>query len=53
LLTARNRAWLPKIEQLLQSHEDPFVAVGAGHMLGEEGLPALLAERGYTVRRIQ
>ena len=42
-----------RIAQLLEAGQRPFVAVGTGHMIGEDGLPALLAERGYTVRRIQ
>jgi uncharacterized protein YbaP (TraB family) len=53
LLAGRNRAWMGRILGLLQGGRRPFVAVGAGHVIGEDGLPALLAARGYTVKRIQ
>lgn len=53
LLTTRNIAWAAQIENLLSTPARPFVAVGAGHLLGVEGLPALLEQRGYKVRRIQ
>jgi uncharacterized protein YbaP (TraB family) len=49
----RNLAWDDRIRQILANGEKPFVAVGAAHMLGPEGLPALLAAHGYKVRRIQ
>ena len=53
LQAGRNRAWLPTIATLLDEGARPFIAVGAAHMLGREGLPALLRDRGYTVTRIQ
>jgi uncharacterized protein YbaP (TraB family) len=53
LLAGRNRAWVPRIARVLESGRRPLVAVGAGHMMGEDGLPALLAAEGYTVKRIQ
>ncbi len=52
LLFARNRAWLPALERYL-ADQGAFVAVGLGHMLGEQGLPALLAKAGYTVTRVE
>lgn len=51
LLFARNRAWMPKLEGYLATG-GAFVAVGLGHMLGDQGLPALLAKAGYTVTRV-
>jgi hypothetical protein len=53
LLVDRNRLFAARIAKTVEERRAPFVAVGAGHMLGPDGLPALLAARGYTVRRIQ
>lgn len=53
LLVDRNRDWATKIENLLSTEARPLVAVGAGHLLGPDGLPSLLEASGYKVRRIQ
>jgi|JI9StandDraft_2_1071091.scaffolds.fasta_scaffold64987_2 uncharacterized protein YbaP (TraB family) len=50
LVGDRNAAWLPTLEGYLAT-DGAFVAVGLGHLLGDAGLPALLAARGYTVAR--
>ena len=53
LLANRNRLWADRLESLLTAPARPLVAVGAAHMFGPDGLPALLTERGYTVRQVQ
>ncbi len=53
LATERNRAWAAPIAALLAAGRKPLVGVGAAHMIGPEGLPALLEAQGYRVRRIQ
>lgn len=52
LLTRRNAAWAPRIAALLRREPPLLIAVGAGHIGGAEGLAALLAAQGYTVRRM-
>lgn len=51
ILTDRNRAWLTEIEQFLQTPETEMVMVGALHLAGPDGLPALLKEKGFSVKR--
>ncbi|MFO1265487.1 MAG: TraB/GumN family protein [Rubrivivax sp.] len=47
LTTDRNRRWLPRILQLLERDEDCLVIVGALHLVGRDGLVALLERRGF------
>lgn len=49
----RNRAMAGRIDELLREERVWFVVVGAGHMVGSEGIPALLSERGHRVARIR
>ena len=51
LVVDRTRAWIPTIEALFAG--GGFVAVGVAHLLGDEGLPALLAKAGYTISRVR
>lgn len=53
LLDDRNRDWLPKIAAMLDGDAKPFIAVGAGHLLGDTALQILLTREGYTLRRVQ
>lgn len=53
LLVERNQAWTARLRTLLTGGAKPFVAVGALHMAGPDGLPAQLERQGYRVTRIQ
>lgn len=48
----RNLAMAARIEARHAAGERLFVAVGTLHMIGPQGLPALLAGRGFEVRRV-
>ena len=49
LLDDRNKNWVGQLKAIMQK-ESVFVAVGAGHLVGEKGLIALLKKEGYRVR---
>lgn len=49
LLTSRNRNWLPKLDSLITGKDDALVVVGAGHLVGKDGVIELLKARGYTI----
>lgn len=51
LLDRRNQQWLEKLPKLL-AEQSTFIAVGAGHLDGENGLVSLLKNAGYTVTPI-
>lgn len=53
LLVGRNRAWVSRLDAILKGGAHPFVAVGTAHLVGKDGLPAMLAARGYRVTRLQ
>lgn len=53
LITDRNQRWATWAVQRMAEPGTLLVAVGAGHMVGPEGLPALLQDRGLTVTRLQ
>ena len=52
LLADRNRAWLPKIDQLFARNGSALVIVGAAHLVGPDGLLAQLKAKGYTIEQL-
>lgn len=52
LFFERNRRMASKIEQLLKAGGNYFVVVGAGHLVGEDGIIKLLERKGFSVQQI-
>lgn len=48
----RNVTLAERIDALIRQEGPAFVAVGALHMVGSHGLPALLKARGFTVKQV-
>lgn len=49
LLVERNVNWVPHVEKCLADNAGCFIVVGAAHLVGRDGLPALLARKGLKV----
>lgn len=49
LVKKRNNAWMPKIKQMLTTPQVELVLVGAGHLVGKDGLLTKLEAAGYRV----
>lgn len=51
LIVGRNRRWVSQIEEMLEQRGATMVVVGAAHLLGKDGVVAMLKERGYKVEQ--
>lgn len=51
LLVARNKSWISRIVNIANANS-AFIAVGAGHLGGEQGVIKLLQNEGYLVEEI-
>jgi uncharacterized protein len=51
LVSDRNARWVPKIEEMLKSggRTNTIVIVGAGHLVGKDGVVELLRKQGFKV----
>ena len=48
----RNINWVGQIQELLDDQDDYLIVVGALHLVGEEGVPQLLSQRGHVVSQL-
>jgi uncharacterized protein len=51
LIVERNNNWMPQIEKCLARSTPCMVVVGAAHVVGPDGLVALLQRKGYKVEQ--
>ncbi|HEY7976754.1 MAG TPA: TraB/GumN family protein [Rhizomicrobium sp.] len=49
LFEDRNAKWVAKISAMLNESHTYFITVGAGHLAGPKGVPAMLRARGFKV----
>lgn len=52
IFVERNKQMLNAIDTYMNSSQRIFLVVGVGHIIGGEGLVALLEQRGYKVTRV-
>ncbi len=52
MFTQRNTNWADQIEEEMKGSGTDFIAVGAGHLVGDDSVQEILKARGYTVKRL-
>ncbi|MBK7762448.1 MAG: TraB/GumN family protein [Bacteroidetes bacterium] len=52
LIYDRNRDWVSKLPEMMKKNKS-FIAVGAGHLSGDQGVLHLLKEAGYKVEAVK
>lgn len=52
LVGQRNRRWVAQINDLLDDQDDYLIVVGALHLVGEGGVPRLLAKQGVKIEQL-
>jgi uncharacterized protein YbaP (TraB family) len=52
MITNRNRSWIPKLESLIRGKDDALVVVGAGHLVGKDGVVEMLRAKGYAIEQM-
>lgn len=52
LIGQRNRRWVSQIKELLDDQDDYLIIVGALHLVGESGVPRLLAGQGVEIKQL-
>ncbi len=52
LFAERNLKWLPEIERFAEATENYLVIVGAGHLVGDQGVVEALKRAGYSVQQL-
>ncbi len=53
LFVTRNNAWMTELTREMEGAGVDFIAVGAGHIVGSDGLVAQFRARGYRVERVR
>jgi uncharacterized protein len=52
LFSRRNSKWLPEIERFAHGNSNYLIIVGAGHLVGEDGVVVQLRRAGYSVHQL-
>ncbi len=52
LVTNRNQRWVSQIIELLDDADDYLIIVGALHLVGDAGVPSLLARKGIEIMQL-